>query len=591
MFRDRARIRVKAGRGGDGGLSFRREKFVPKGGPDGGDGGRGGDIVLVADADLRDLSAFRAKTVFDARRGGNGRGTRKHGADGDDIVLTVPVGTQVTNAEDETLVADFRQDGMRIVVARGGGGGRGNSNFATPTRQTPRYAETGMPGEGYELELHLKLMADAACAGLPNAGKSSLLRRISNAKPKVADYPFTTLAPMLGTVDGPDGRQLTVADVPGLIEGASEGIGLGHEFLAHLERARLLLHVIDASEGDADERYGVIDRELAAYGAGLGERPQLVVLNKSDLASRAGAVHGGGRAHRGRAPHLVRDGSRDRRAQGPALHALPPACRGGRARRGGAAGLPRVPPAPARAPPVQGIAHGAGIPRRRHRARGRGAGSGPAGRGGQARLGGRDRRRGHDLAVSDRVGIFGGAFDPPHVGHVALAREAVDHFGLDRLLIRVVADPGHKEVDTAAEIRLRLAELAFAAIAEAEVSLDPFARTVDSLEALGLDDPVFLLGADELVAFPTWTRPDRVLELARIGAATRPGTDLAELERIVATLPRPDRIELFPITPLAVSSSDIRDRVAASLPIDGLVAAAVAAEIGRLGLYRGESRA
>ena len=168
-------------------------------------------------------------------------------------------------------------------MARGGGGGRGNSNFATPTRQTPRYAETGLPGESCELELHLKLMADAACAGLPNAGKSSLLRRISNAKPKVADYPFTTLAPMLGTVDGTDGRQLTVADVPGLIEGASEGIGLGHEFLAHLERARLLLHVIDASEGDADERYRIIDRELAAYGAGLGERPQLVVLNKSDL--------------------------------------------------------------------------------------------------------------------------------------------------------------------------------------------------------------------------------------------------------------------------------------------------------------------
>lgn len=193
--------------------------------------------------------------------------------------------------------------------------------------------------------------------------------------------------------------------------------------------------------------------------------------------------------------------------------------------------------------------------------------------------------------MSDRVGIFGGAFDPPHVGHVALAREAVDHFGLDRLLIRVVADPGHKEVDTAAEIRLCLAELAFAAIPEAEISLDPFARTVDSLEALCLDDPVFLLGADELVAFPTWTRPDRVLELARLGAATRPGTDLAELERIVARLPRPDRIELFPITPLAVSSSDIRDRVAASLPIDGLVPAPVAAEIGRLDLYRGESRA
>ena len=221
--------------------------------------------------------------MFDAKRGGNGSGTRKHGADGADIVLTVPVGTQITNAEDGTAVADLRDDEARLVLARGGGGGRGNSNFATPTRQTPRYAETGMPGEAFELELHLKLMADAACAGLPNAGKSSLLRRISNAKPKVADYPFTTLAPMLGTVDGHDGRQLTVADVPGLIEGASEGIGLGHEFLAHLERARLLLHVIDASGGDADERWGVIDRELSAYGAGLGDRAQLVVLNKSDL--------------------------------------------------------------------------------------------------------------------------------------------------------------------------------------------------------------------------------------------------------------------------------------------------------------------
>jgi len=283
MFNDRARIRVEAGRGGDGGLSFRREKYVPKGGPDGGDGGRGGDVVLVADADLRDLSSLRGRTTFAARRGGNGRGTRKHGADGEDVVLAVPVGTVVTEAEDGSTITDLNAAGMRVVVARGGDGGRGNAAFATPTRQTPRFAETGLPGESLALELHLKLMADAACAGLPNAGKSSLLRRLSNAKPKVADYPFTTLSPKLGTVDGPDGRQLTVADVPGLIEGASQGVGLGHEFLAHLERARLLLHVIDASAGDADERFAVIDRELAAYGAGLDERPQLVVLNKSDL--------------------------------------------------------------------------------------------------------------------------------------------------------------------------------------------------------------------------------------------------------------------------------------------------------------------
>ena len=283
MFHDRARIHVRAGRGGDGGLSFRREKFVPRGGPDGGDGGRGGDVVLLADAALRDLSGFRAKRKFVAESGGNGRGTRKHGADGETIELTVPVGTQVF-AADGSLVTDLATDGARLVVVRGGGGGRGNSNFATPTRQTPRFAETGLPGEELDLDLHLKLLADAALAGLPNAGKSSLLRRISNAKPKVANYPFTTLAPVLGTVDGPDGRQLTVADVPGLIEGASEGVGLGHAFLAHLERARLLVHVIDASEETSvEERFATIDRELVLYGAGLEERSQLVVLNKVDM--------------------------------------------------------------------------------------------------------------------------------------------------------------------------------------------------------------------------------------------------------------------------------------------------------------------
>ena len=280
--------------------------------------------MIVADADLRDLSSLRGKTRFAARRGGNGRGTRKHGADADDVVLSVPVGTLVAATEDGSTIADLRAAGMRVVVARGGQGGRGNAAFATPTRQTPRFAETGLPGESLELELHLKLMADAACAGLPNAGKSSLLRRLSNAKPKVADYPFTTLQPMLGTVDGFDGRQLTVADVPGLIEGASEGIGLGHEFLAHLERARLLLHVIDASEGDADERFAVIDRELAAYGAGLDERPQLVVLNKSDLLPEPAPFSVERRAHPRRPARLVRDGRGDRRARRVAVRHCPP---------------------------------------------------------------------------------------------------------------------------------------------------------------------------------------------------------------------------------------------------------------------------
>ena len=275
MFSDRARIHVQAGRGGDGALSFRREKHVPKGGPD------GGDVVIVADPDLRDLSAFRARQWFKAGKGGAGGGSGKHGASGADVELRVPLGTQVLDG-DEQLVADLAGPGARVVLAQGGSGGRGNKRFATPTRQAPRFAETGLPGEEADFELRLKLLADAALVGLPNAGKSSLLARISNARPKVSDYPFTTLQPVLGTVDS-DERQLVVADVPGLVEGASEGVGLGHEFLAHLERARLLLHVIDAAAGDPEEAFAAIDHELEEYGAGLADLPQVVVLNKIDL--------------------------------------------------------------------------------------------------------------------------------------------------------------------------------------------------------------------------------------------------------------------------------------------------------------------
>ena len=282
MFHDRARIHVQAGRGGDGCLSFRREKFVPKGGPDGGDGGKGGDVALMADAMLRDLSNVRPNQTVRAGKGQPGRGARKHGADGEAVELHVPVGTQVVT-DDGELIADLAHQGARIVIARGGGGGRGNAQFATPVRQTPRFAETGLPGDELDLELKLKLLADAALVGLPNAGKSSLIRRISNATPKVAEYPFTTLAPVLGTVEAPDGSQLVVADVPGLIEGASEGIGLGHEFLAHLERARLLVHVIDCAAGDPAEQWRTIDNELHLYGAGLDQRLQVVVLNKVDL--------------------------------------------------------------------------------------------------------------------------------------------------------------------------------------------------------------------------------------------------------------------------------------------------------------------
>ncbi|HEX4324326.1 MAG TPA: GTPase ObgE [Gaiellaceae bacterium] len=282
MFHDRARLTVVAGRGGDGSIHFRREKYVPRGGPDGGDGGDGGDVVLVADPRRRDLSGFRPNQKLRAGNGGRGGGRLSNGADGEDAVLRLPVGTQVFSSDE--LVADLARPDARVVAAEGGAGGRGNKHFAGPSRQTPRFAEVGLPGEEREIELRLKLLADAALVGLPNAGKSSLLTRISNARPKVAEYPFTTLSPVLGTVESSDGRQLVVADVPGLIEGASEGVGLGHEFLAHLERARVLVHVVDSSEDDADERWRTIDAELAAYGAGLDERSQIVVLNKIDLS-------------------------------------------------------------------------------------------------------------------------------------------------------------------------------------------------------------------------------------------------------------------------------------------------------------------
>jgi GTP-binding protein len=281
VFHDRARIEVRGGRGGDGALSFRREKYVPKGGPNGGDGGNGGDVILVADADLRDLSFFQRKRVFAAGRGRHGQGSDKHGRAGESVELRVPVGTQVFDSEGH-LLADLAHAGARATVARGGHGGAGNRRFATSTNRAPRIAEVGVGGEEATIELRLKLLADAALVGFPNAGKSSLLRRLSNAKPKVAAYPFTTIAPVLGTVEAADGRQLTVADVPGLLEGAHEGVGLGDEFLAHLERARLLLHVIEAQE-DVAERFAAINHELAEYGAGLAERPQIVVLNKIDL--------------------------------------------------------------------------------------------------------------------------------------------------------------------------------------------------------------------------------------------------------------------------------------------------------------------
>ena len=291
VFIDKVRIHVKGGDGGAGCMSFRREAHVPKGGPDGGDGGHGGNVVVEADASLSSLIEYRFKHHFKADRGTHGKGSRMHGATGEDLVLKVPVGTVVREYFEESketgeLIADLTHDGERVTVAEGGMGGRGNIHFVTPTRRAPAFAELGEPSQEGWIELEMKLMADAALVGMPSAGKSSLIAKMSAARPKIADYPFTTLVPNLGVARSGD-YSFVVADIPGLIEGAHEGRGLGHEFLRHIERTALIVHVVDLTgdyEGrDPLEDYDIINRELALYADELAARPRIVVANKIDV--------------------------------------------------------------------------------------------------------------------------------------------------------------------------------------------------------------------------------------------------------------------------------------------------------------------
>ncbi len=291
MFIDQVRIHVKAGDGGAGCMSFRREAHVPKGGPDGGDGGEGGDVIVQADSSISSLIEYRFKHHFKAERGTHGKGSRMHGATGDDLILRVPVGTQIREYDEEskttgTLIADLTHHGEKAIVAKGGEGGLGNIHFVTSTRRAPAFAELGEPAEERWIELEMKLLADAALVGLPSVGKSSLIARMSAARPKIADYPFTTLVPNLGMVAAGD-HSFVVADIPGLIEGAAQGKGLGHDFLRHIERTALILHVLDAT-GSYEDRdmindFEMINRELELYASELANRPQIIVINKTDM--------------------------------------------------------------------------------------------------------------------------------------------------------------------------------------------------------------------------------------------------------------------------------------------------------------------
>jgi len=294
QFVDYVKIYVKAGDGGRGCVSFRREKYVPRGGPDGGDGGKGGDVIIKASSDLHTLLYYRYKKIYKAERGEHGKGSNMTGRDGEDLIIKVPVGTVIKNMETNKIIADLDEEGKSIVIAKGGRGGLGNTHFATPTNQAPRYAQPGQKGEELWIILELKLLADVGLIGLPNAGKSTLISVISSAKPKIADYPFTTLTPVLGVVKYGDHQSFVVADIPGLIEGAHRGTGLGHQFLRHVERTSMLLHLVDVSDfidSDPVENFEKIQKELELYNPSLIKKPLAVAGTKIDLAHKANRLN------------------------------------------------------------------------------------------------------------------------------------------------------------------------------------------------------------------------------------------------------------------------------------------------------------
>lgn len=282
-FIDKAKIKVMSGAGGNGALAWRREKYVDKGGPAGGDGGNGGDVYFIATSDMSTLLDFTHKSIFKAERGENGQNKNCHGKNGKDLYIKMPVGVVVRDLKTGKLIADLNKDNKTVLIAKGGRGGRGNARFATSQKRAPQFCEPGEPAIERELELELKLLADVGLVGMPNAGKSSLISVISAAKPKIADYPFTTLVPNLGVVKKPQGDGFVIADIPGLIEGASDGLGLGHEFLRHVQRCKLLLHVVDISKEESIENFEKINRELQKFDSELASREQVLVLNKSDL--------------------------------------------------------------------------------------------------------------------------------------------------------------------------------------------------------------------------------------------------------------------------------------------------------------------
>ncbi|MDX1388493.1 MAG: GTPase ObgE [Acidobacteriota bacterium] len=558
MFIDEVTITVEAGAGGNGCLSFRREKYVPRGGPDGGDGGKGGDVVLVTDESVSTLLAFRYQRLIRAVRGRHGEGSNKTGRSGEDHVIRVPPGTLVLDAESGQLLADLPRPGLRFVAAAGGRGGRGNARFATSRNRAPRRHEPGEPGETRTFRLELKLLADVGLVGFPNAGKSTLISRISAARPKIADYPFTTLEPSLGVVDAGDYRSFTVADIPGLIENAHRGAGLGHRFLRHIERTRILLHLVDAMTPDRDPVEGIetMNRELEMYSTELMRKPQIVVLTKSDVvpADSIAAVRAWA-AKRDLACLVISAVTGDGIPE--LIHAV-------RDR------LDRLPsPAPARRP----------------------------------------------------TAILGGSFDPVHSGHLHVAEWVRRVFSLDEVVLVPCATPAIKThalssvEHRVAMLRLAIEGKASLSISTIELDRGGVSYTIETLRAIVNENldvaPLFVVGMDWLPEITSWRGYQELLAEFDLVAVDRPAGEIERTkttlddeiaERIVEVPGRENGISEFDgpppgsggrifhiaIPPMDVSSSVVRTRIAEGASLAGLVPPGVARYIQEHGLYQRE---
>jgi len=544
MFVDEASIITIAGAGGNGCRSFRREKYVPRGGPDGGDGGHGGSVILRADANVSTLLAFRYRTLFRAERGRHGQGSDKTGRSAEDLIVRVPLGTVVKDAEGVRVLADLARDGQSFVAASGGRGGRGNARFATSTNRAPTRHDPGEPGEQRSLRLELKLLADVGLIGFPNAGKSTLISRISAARPKIADYPFTTLAPHLGVVDRGEFRSFVVADLPGLIEGAHEGAGLGHRFLRHVERCRLLLHLVDPTDPARDPLRGIeaLEQELLGYGRDVAAKPRVLLLTKADVVQDRELVERLQRyaVERGLDCRLVSSVS----GQGlrELVHDL-----GQR--------LDALPPRPA-----------------------------------------------EDLPAGDApvVGVLGGTFDPVHVGHLAMAETALRALGLERVLLVPAAIPPHKSRPRMTSARHREAMLRLAVedrpgleVSTLELDSGEVCYTIDTLRRLRRGPPpcrpVFVLGMDSLLEIGTWRDYGDLIREFDLAVIERPGStfresgsrlidsvadSLVELSGEEPARPGPGaggRVFLLPMVTISVSSTEVRRLAALGRSLDGLV--------------------